>query len=201
ANSWSLTSKPTSSSAVMTSPRRVRKRIVSRSRVRRATGPLRAGLRAGLPREVARHRAPRRAGQEPLEHAWEPLDGYADLLHGVAVADGDLAVAGLALGRVADRLHVHGHAVRGPHLVLAAIEPTDGGGAVVDRDPAAGQLVADRPGPGHDLLALLEEREHGDLHGRQLGMEAEHHPLLAADLLGVVGVGQEGEQAPVDAGG
>ena len=37
------------------------------------------------------------------------------------------------------------------------------------------------------------------LTGRQLGVEAQHHALLAPDLLLAVGVGQEGEQRPVHA--
>ena len=52
-----------------------------------------------------------------------------------------------------------------------------------------------------DLAALLEERQDGDLDRRELAMEAEHHPLLAAHLLLPIGVEQEGEERAVDAGG
>src|SRR5438552_17321800 len=57
------------------------------------------------------------------------------------------------------------------------------------------QLVA----RGDDLGPFLQQWQHRDLDRRQLGMESEHDTLLAAHLLFLVGVEQEGEQRAIHA--
>ena len=99
-----------------------------------------------------------------------------------------------------DRLHVDGDAVGRADLVLAPIEPADGRRVVVDDAPVPGELGADRVRRAHDIVALLEQRQHRDLDRRQLGVEAQHDPLLATDLLLAIGVGEEGQQRAVDPG-
>src|SRR5262249_44958445 len=152
ANSRSATSKLIRSSAVMVSPRRVRNRTDSPSRVSRATvpsrapanpasdgaasprrrapppsdgrdargrlpaapnPPARAAAARRAPRQPLRHVGPWRAAQQPLQHRLQLGDRHPDLPHGVTVTDGHPPVPDLALGRVADRLHVDGDAVRG----------------------------------------------------------------------------------------
>ena len=209
ANSRSRTSKLIPSSAVTVSPRRVRKRL-RRARVqprgapraprRRPTGrarrtypPAGGGLR-GVPRGDRGPGGP--AERARANTRLELGDRDADLAHRVPVADRHAAVAGLALVGVADRLHVHRDAVRRAHLVLPAVEAADRGGVVVDAHPAAGgEPVAELPAPRHDLVPLLEERQHRDLDGRDLGVEAQHHALLAPHVLDVVGVGEDREHA------
>src|SRR3954447_26296859 len=73
----------------------------------------------------------------------EAVDGHADLLGGVAVADGD--------GLVLDRLEVDGDRQRRSDLFLASVAAPDGLGVV---------LVHEVPGPqqsGH-LVAERQER-------------------------------------------
>src|SRR4029453_277972 len=125
--------------------------------------------------------------------------GHSNLVHAVTIADRHATVPRLALVAIPHRLHVDGDAVGRPHLVLPAVEPSDGGGVVVDHPEVARQGGTDAVRGPHDLLALLEERKYRHLHRRQLGVEAEHYPLLAAHLLLAVGVGHEGEEGAVHA--
>ena len=55
-------------------------------------------------------------------------DGHSDLLHGIAVTDGDGVVGLFGLG--ADGLEVHGDAVGSADLVLTAVTLADGTGIV-----------------------------------------------------------------------
>jgi hypothetical protein len=98
---------------------------------------------------------------------------------------------------VAHSLHVHRDAVRRADLVLAAIEATDGGRVIVVRRPVPGERVADGLRRPHDLLALLEQREHRHRDGRQLRVQAQHDALLPTDLFLPVGIHQEGQERPV----
>ena len=127
----------------------------------------------------------------------DPAGGHPHLLHRVPVPDRDLAVRGLALVGVPDRLHVHRHAVGRAHLVLAAVEPADRRGVVVDHGEVAGQLVAEGVRGAHDVVPLLQQGQHRHRDRGQLGMEAQDHPLLPAHLLLAIGVGEEREQRPV----
>ena len=96
------------------------------------------GARSARPARPGRsaHAAAARAGRRSPRRAASAV--HADLLHRVAVPDRHLAVGRLALVGVAHRLHVHRHAVRRAHLVLAPVEPADRGGVVVDRGACRG---------------------------------------------------------------
>ena len=129
-------------------------------------------------------------------------DGQADLLHGVAVADGDAAVAGR--GFVADGLEVDGDAVRGADLVLAAIALADGPGLVVIDHEVLGEHVADLLGL---LTELLGQRQDGALVRREGGMQVHDDAdvvvalLVLADDLLVIGIDEEGQGDAVGAEG
>src|SRR5689334_8308606 len=102
---------------------------------------------------------------------WLPLDAFADvggqvghgdadLLHGIAVPDGD--------GLILQRLEIDRDAKRRADLILPAIEFADAGGVVVDGAHLAGRLkrVLDALGEGDDLRFVLFERQDGDFVGR-----------------------------------
>ena len=48
---------------------------------------------------------------------------------------------------------------------------------------------------------MRDQRQHGDLDRRQLRVQPQHGARLAADLVLVVGVDEEGQHRPVGAGG
>ena len=134
-----------------------------------------------------------------MEGHGQRVHGDPHLLHRVAIAYRHLAVTRLALLAVADGLDIDGNAVGRADFVLPSVEPADGRRVVVDNPPLLGEVGADRVRRAHDLLALLEKRQDGHLHRRQLGVEAEDHPLLASHLLFGVRIGHEGEERAVHA--
>jgi hypothetical protein len=127
--------------------------------------------------------------------------GTLDLRHRVALADGHLLVRRFVLLGVADGLDVDRHAEGRAHLVLPPVELADGGRVVVDADPRLAQFVADLPRRRDDVVALLEERQDGDLRRGELPVEAQDDALLALHVLLVVRVDEEREHRPVGAGG
>src|SRR5690242_7032589 len=122
------------------------------------------------------------AVEKLTDHRRELGDRNPGLLHRVPLANGHPAVPGLAALAVSDGLHVDGHAIRRPDLVLASVEPPDGRRVVVHHAPVLRELTADRVGGPDDVVALLQQREDGHLDRRQLGMEFEHDALLAPHL-------------------
>src|SRR5258705_350730 len=146
------------------------------------------------------HLRPRSAGEESTEPRRQLGNGHADLLHRVPLPDGDAPVAALTALGVPGRLDVHRDAIWCPDLVLPAIEAPDGRGVVVDHAPLPGERGADRVGGADDVVTLLEERKHGNLQRRQLRVEPEHDPLLAAHFLLAVGIGHEGQERSVHPG-
>src|SRR5579884_2009219 len=119
----------------------------------------------------------------------QPAHGNAHLLHGVALANGHRLVL--------QGVEVDGDGERRADLVLAAVAAADRLGLVVRGGEAAAQVVLDAV--SHlAQLGLLAERQDGDLEGRDVGMHAQHHALLAAHLLAVVGVDHHRDHAAVD---
>ena len=100
---------------------------------------------------------------------------------------------------VAHGVEVHGDAVRGTHLVLAAIALADGAGLVEVDHPLLRQLGVDLTG----LVAeLLTQGQHRRLVGCQRRVQVQHHAdvvlLRVHDLL-VVGVHQHRQHAALHA--
>src|SRR5438309_2999500 len=127
---------------------------------------------------------PRRV-DAPLDLLGEALDREALLRERVAVAQRDRAVL--------ERLVIDRHAEGRADLVLAAIAPADRAALVV----LALHPPADLPvhlARELGLVVLCHERKHGDLHGREAGMQTQNRALLALaralalDQLLVVGV-------------
>jgi membrane peptidoglycan carboxypeptidase len=99
-----------------------------------ALGPARLPLRA---REVARDVRPGGTGiEETCEHVVDAVERHAQLLHGVALSNRDLAVAASPFSGSPTVFTFHRHAVRGPDLVLTPIKPADGRRIVVDARPS-----------------------------------------------------------------
>ena len=111
-----------------------------------------------------------------------------------------MLVAGFPFVDVTDGLHVDGDAVRRPDLVLPPVEPPDRRRVVVDRDPPASQQAADLVRGRHDLAALLEQGQHGDLRGRDVLVQAQHDPFFPTHFLLAIRINEKREQAPVGAG-
>src|SRR2546426_11401944 len=168
-------------------------------RSRRAlTQTAEVGLALRRRRIAGAHRRPRdTVGEQLAKDRLELRDRYADLVHGVPLADRDLRVAGLAALAVAHRLDVDGHAVGRADLVLAAVDPADRRGVVVHAHPPAREAPLDLAGPGDDLVPLLEERKDRDLDRSEVRVQAQQHPLLAPHLLLAVRVPEKRQHRPV----
>ena len=81
------------------------------------------------------------------------IDGDTDLLHAVALADGDAVVGRDAVGLVADGIEVERDAVRRADLVLAAVALADRAGLVVVDHEFLGKLVVElHRGTGEHVL-------------------------------------------------
>src|SRR5689334_11188278 len=122
----------------------------------------------------------------------QSLDRDADLLQGVAVAEGD--------GVVVHRLVVDGDAPGGADLVLAAVALADRAALVELGGEAAAQVLEELTGLlRHPLLG--DQREDGDLDRGQARVQAQDGALPALHLLDLVGVDEEGEGGAVGTGG
>ena len=93
-----------------------------------------------------------------------PVDGDAELDHGVAVTEGDLLVV--------EGVEVHGDAEGGAYFVLAAVAASDALGVVEEGVKALTDESVDAAGGGHEAL-VAAERENGDGDGSQRTVEAE----------------------------
>ena len=105
-------------------------------------------------------------------------NGDTDLLHGVAVADGD-AVVSLHLA-VTDGLEVHGDAQGGADLVLTAVALADGTGIVEVHHEVLTQHLVDFLSLGGQLLA---QRQDSSLEGSQSRMQMQHGADIGVALL------------------
>ena len=117
----------------------------------------------------------------------------ADLLHGVAVADGHGMVRRGRL--VAHGLEVDGDAVRRADLVLAAITLADGTGIVEIDHEFLLQVMVDFLGSRGELLRQRQDGRLVRRKGRvqmQDGADVVVALLVLPDDLFVVGIGQEG---------
>ena len=120
------------------------------------------------------------------------LDRDALLRHRIAVAHGHAAV-GLAV-------EIVGHAQRRADFVEAAVALADGAAVVVLGEEALGQLLVQRlRGAGE----LLGQRQHGRLHRRERGVDAQHGADVARavlpQLLLVIGVDEQRQRHAVGA--
>ena len=132
------------------------------------------------------------------------IDGDTDLLHAVALADGDAVVGRDAVGLVADGVEVERDAVRRADLVLAAVALADRAGLVVVDHEFLGKLVVElHRGTGEHVL--LGKRQDRGLEGGECGVEVQHDAhvvvalLVLADDLFIVGVAQDREHAALHA--
>src|SRR5205814_8285761 len=162
-------------------PRRTTAASIHRAAVprgRRADSPAAPRSRAEAPASPSGPRGP--GLLKPVEHevarAFErdPLLGER-----VAVADRDRPVVE---GLVVDR-----ERPRRADLVLAAVALADRRRVVVLRRNDAAQLLVQRPRLLDEPRVLADQRQDGDLHWREPRMQTQHRPLLAVDLLLVVG--------------
>ena len=122
----------------------------------------------------------------------QSFDGHANLGHAVALPDGH--------GMVVQRVEVEGDRQRCADLVLAAVAPSDRLSLVVHRREVRAKVVLDAP-RRLGQLGLLGERQHRDLHRRDIGMEVEHDTLLTAHLLLVVRVDEQRDEDAIGAHG
>ena len=91
--------------------------------------------------------------------AWNyPVDGDAELEHGVAVAEGYLLVV--------EGVEVHGDAEGGADFVLAAVAASDALGVVEKGVEALADEGVDAAGGGHEALVAAEGKD-GDGDGGQ----------------------------------
>src|SRR4030042_3336779 len=114
----------------------------------------------------------------------------ADLVHAVALADGD--------GLVLEGLAVDGDAERRAGLVLSAGAPADRALLLVEAVESALQIVVDVAGALRHAF-LLDPREHGGLDRGQGRVEPQQVARLAAGLLLVVSVHEERQRAAIHA--
>src|SRR5262249_36159607 len=133
-----------------------------------------------------------RADEPGPELVHEAVLGEADLRHAVAVAERDRAVP--------HGVVIYGDAEGRSDLVLAPVPPADRARLiVVDGEVPLERLVD--PVRALRLPILAQEWKHRGLVRREAGMQAEHDPHLALDLLLVVRVDQEREERAIDARG
>ena len=136
-------------------------------------------------------RVPGRPGpRQPVEdQPLHALDRDPLLGHRVAIADRH--------GAVLERVDVDRDAPRRPDLVLAPVQLPDRGRVVVDGQHVGREVLPEPVAQLDDLGPLLQQRQDGDLVRREIRMEPEDDPRLAADLLLAIGVDQEREGGPV----
>ncbi len=124
-------------------------------------------------------------------------DRDTNLLHSIAVTDGNTVVA--FLGIVADGVEVNGYAERSADLVLTAISLTDRACIVVVNAEVLGKLLVDL---GSFVGKLLGKGKNCNLEGRKEGVETENGSYvvlcLVNDLL-VVSVAKHGENGSLNA--
>src|SRR5258708_400529 len=130
-------------------------------------------------------------GSELLAQGGHQLgDSHPHLLHAVPLADGH--------GLVLEAVKVDGHGERGPDLIMPAIAAPDRLRLVVLDPEVRPQQLLHLTRGGQQLL-ILGEWQHRHLDRRDAGMEAEDDARLTTDLLFVVGIDHQGEQAPIHA--
>src|SRR3954453_2235326 len=122
----------------------------------------------------------------------QALDRHALLLEGVAVAGG--------YGPALERLVVDRHPVRRADRVLAAVALANVARLVVLRREARAQLRVDLACE-LGVAVLAQQREHGDLDRRELRVQPQDRPVLAAEVVLVIGVAQERQHRAVGARG
>ena len=123
----------------------------------------------------------------------EIIDRDAVLGLRVPIADGD--------GAVVQGVEVHRDAERRADLILPAVAAADALRLVVLRGPVGAEAGPDLLGQRIEL-GVAAEREHGNLEGRDAGVEFEDGAVVAFFVrLHVVGVGEEGESGTIDARG
>ena len=107
-----------------------------------------------------------------FDDAFEFVDADADLLHGVAVAQGD--------GVVFQSLEVDGDAARRADFVLTAVAAADGAGVVVEAVPATVEFFENFARFADQFVFVFEQREDGDFVRRDARREAQNGAGLPA---------------------